>query len=153
MKPQHWTRPLLWGSCLSFPTLYYWLEAKIAIFLTFPKNHCEQIYVWFIFTYSWDLIIICWIEKQTNVNIKWHLFIHFRLPAIPERPLCHPRSNKSSKTSGNGKQSLGMMRYLAVTFSISNSLVLCIFLWNPVGICDMAGKTNVTLQIVDNAGK
>lgn len=55
-------------------------------------------------------------------------YIHFRLPAIPERALCHPRLNKSVRHQGAGKQSLGMMRYLAVTFSISNSLVLCIFL-------------------------
>ena len=56
-------------------------------------------------------------------------YIHFRLPAIPERPLCHPRSYKSVRHQGAGKQSsLGMMRYLAVTFSISNSLILCISL-------------------------
>ena len=45
-------------------------------------------------------------------------------PAISHRPLCHPRSNKSLKHQGPGKQSLNTVWNSAITFSIFNSMLL-----------------------------
>lgn len=60
-------------------------------------------------------------------------YIRFRLPAIPQRPLSHPGTNKSTKYQGAEKQSLDTVWNSAMTFSIFNSLLLFISLCSTSG--------------------